>query len=430
MKDKSELTFFEQTKNMLGIELKVHYLGGIINEHDETERLAGLDEIRKSLKEIVERHIEYKKMIPTSWRETRSRLRSTLSAYEVISYKEFQDMCKGKVELGSVAKLLDWFETTGICFIVEDRDDVTDKKIYSPLRMMLGIRKVLELAREHSGKINIKTLGVADILYEEVITPAAEPFTDKDVEILFDLLTRNGLCSKIRENYIFPLYARFPGNLVDDFRKKLFSTDDNTLHYIGIFDFVSSSILSAIVLKAFALFKDGEYGFEPIPDDEQERQVYQQPLKSWTAMSADGALFMINSTEQSSQLNRLLSVYVGRSLDLGGRIHFYIHCEGENENASESEKAEVRELLREVMSVLMVAVKSVYEQAAGYRGKLSTYHYVVDVKKNEVQSWIPVESIERYVDAGYWELFIALLNQNVDTKQLESDYHAPIKKTE
>jgi len=329
-------------------------------------------------------------------------------------------MCGNKVDANSIHKLLEWFEMTGICFTVKEGEgeSATITKVYSPIRMMLGVRKVLELAREHDGKISLEELAVEDILYEQVITPAAEPFTAEDVDVLFKLLTKNGLCSKIRKNYLFPAYAKLPENLQTP--ENFFTVGDATLHYIGIFDFVSTPILSAIALKTFELFKCSEHGFKPISESEQEKEQFD----SWTAMSPDGAFFVVKN--KTTLCDKTLRIYIGRSLDLGGRIHFYVHLEKFDKDKDADKDngyfADVRKVLRDCISVIMRAVKHVYEQAAGYRGRHSTYHYTVDVIKNEERVWIPIESIKRYVDAGYWKLYVALLDQNVDTKKLESEY--------
>ena len=444
-KTTDDVSFFDQTPIMRSISTKYFCL-------DVQESLpyeiyqAALDDVREKLAATIIKLAEYTKMIPCAWHTARRHLRSQLSVYESMSYSQFEILCKNngvaredKNTPGVTKALLDWFGKSKLCFpysqIKRTIEFSEDAILYSPIRMMIGIYRTLEFAREKNGRV--KERGLLERLWE-VETPSASPFTQRDIDVILAYLREYRLCFHYTEAgkdvYLFPIYLKLPekdgkrkrdgmydeylreekrkrdGTHNEDFRKWLTEKTlraDGTyaLHYVGTFEFISNAIVSAIILQTRELFEDWKKNGLPL---EPLTELNDEPFRSWYPMDADGAFFALKHK------NGTVRMYIGRTLDLNGELHIFIYDQSGQVPQDD---------LKSAAAVVIQAAKKVYEGKPGYLMRVS-HQFGVDVQSKGENILMPLNEIRQYWDVGYdGNIFVARLKRNEDIAQMMEDFY-------
>jgi len=444
-----EPSFF--LNSVLGIQTKIHHISIPKNEGHSVHGKY-LDEIRNKLKKIIVKFPEYTKKIPVHWQNVRNHLRSRLNVYEVVSITEFEGICR-RYGVGSDAYINEellirneaddeyvanepvWhslkrlFVNAGLCFEVIIHGH--EKMLYSPVRMMIGIYRAIRLA-------SIKGIITVDELYEDLwdaVTPSVLPFSRIDAETMIKCLVDEGLCAEATKpgRYIFPLFLSFtpkPDEIIEgsvpdkeEYRNWLNITnfemsnkivENGVLHYVGQFEFISSTLFSAIVLKTRESFekleKDKNAIFKPIGSTMKKRE----PYSSWIQMATYGAFFALRDNSSKPDITR---VYIGRSLDVNGQLHIYVNCEHQRNEEYKKPSA-----AKELAAVVMQAVHSVYKELPGYKLR-SRYHFSLDLHRNKRAALIPLDEIKRYYYNNLRKVYIAALDWSVDVAKLYDDYY-------
>ena len=371
-----------------------------------------------------------------------------MSFYEIVNYKQFKDIFNLYHEKSDnnhvvMRQLIEWFCQTRICFKVDNDGDFKSPLplknthlskandnflLYSPTRLKIGVYQTLKLARDKNGILNRGEL--LESLYE-IDSPTNLPYSPVDVNAILLFLKEKGFCSGIKDRYIFPLYLTLPNKNNDEINKKVENSEEkleflykwietdpisinseNTIHYIAFFDFISNSILSAIILKTQELFEnkttfkrkrkeyDNEnnpnYKFTPLSDKNGEGA-----LDSWYPIGTDGAFFLI----QDNDTQDTVKIFVGRTLHIIGRLHIYAHLK------TQSRRKSNRQIILNAISIVMRAVREVYKKLPGYKIRLN-YRYEVDVQLNGERANIRLDDIEKYREVGLKDVYIPSLNQN------------------
>ena len=443
-KSEDDLTFFDHTPAMRDIRdaLRFHTLG-VPEKLKGEEYHDALDKVRNKLAEVIKKAPCYTYKLPHRWHAARAHLRSLLGAYDKVSYSQYLSLFgdKNDDEAQKLAEaLLPWFSHTNLCFPDLVKDSQPDTVLYSPARMMIGVDKALELARENQGKIERGEL--LDALWDAE-TPAEEPFDDNDVGVILKYLEEYGLCYKKEDCYISPLYLKLPEKEKwnEGFRNWL-SRENRAnagaiLTYVGEMQFISNTILSEILLKTLKLFETNEHQgtlhIRPLNDNElgkkKKDKKMKEPFESWYPMETDGAFFtVVYDPEDKSDPNkgRKIRIAVGRSLDLDAQLYISVYGEPKKKGKkpSEGNQEKLRTTLKACAAVVMQAVKDAYSTKAGYRKRL-TYQFLARVRSRGKIAHIPLRELREYRDAGYVNvnIFISALEGNENICDLMNKYY-------
>jgi hypothetical protein len=320
--------------------------------------------------------------------------------------------------------------------------------------MKIGIHHTLKYARSKNGIISQSEL--LDELYE-IATPSDLVFVNRDVEVILERLNKHGLClfhkptrsSKRKDGIqcLFPLYMSLPSRnvaVVNDnnetigqkhreelnednltFEKlndfyawieddETVCNDDLTTHHFGVYDFLTNTILSAIIAQVYELFQDDEHGFKPVSD---ANILKDEPYRSWCPMSADNAFFLVESLNGEHKAR----ISMSRTLHIDARLHVFTHWCGNRDDNSTYEQR--RTVLLSAVAVVMTAARNVYSKFSGHKVHINCCWYA-DILLNGRRANIPLDLIINLGEVGYEKtnVYLATLKQNVRISELKRDY--------